>query len=197
MFVTATAASLCLGAAGCKPIPPANYPLVAPVTVEGSNLGPGDKFEVVIYNGAKENRAPYTLSESGVIEVQYIGEVQALGRKPDDLSDEIQARLLDGYLRDPKVSINVLEINSRKVSVSGEVTRDGTIRFRSSMTIVDAINDAGGFTPMAKKNEVQVTRTVDGEQHTYTIPVEAIQQGKRPNFPLAPDDRIYVPERIF
>jgi polysaccharide export outer membrane protein len=195
---SAALALLLLGhAAACQKIPPADYPLVAPISEGDGRIAPGDAFDVVIYNGVKENRASYKLDDSGLISVQYIGEVTAAGRTSIELRDEIRARLLDGYLRDPIVSVTVTEINSRKVSVSGEVTRDGTIRFRPGMTIVDAIADSGGFTPMAKKNNVQVIRVVDGAEATYTIPVEAIQQGKRPNFPMAPDDRVFVPERIF
>lgn len=186
-----------LAATGCGGIPPADYPTVAPAEEEDAALGNGDAFELVIFNGSKETRSPYRLDAAGTVSVQHIGEVKIAGRRPVEVAKEIQTRLADGYLRDPIVSINVTEVNSRRVSVSGEVTRDGTIKFVPGMSIIDAIAQAGGFTPMAKKNNVRVTRSVDGKDVTYTVPVEAIQDGKRPNFPVAAGDRVFVPERAF
>ncbi len=182
---------------GCGDLPPANYPTVAPSEDEEAVLGTNDVFEVVVFNGSKESRATYRLDANGKISVQYIGEVNAVGRRPGELGKEIRDRLADGFLRDPIVSVTVTEVNSRRLSVSGEVTKDGTIKFVPGMTIIDAIAQSGGFTPMAKKNAVRVTRTVDDKDVTYTIPVEAIQDGKRPNFPVAAGDRVFVPERVF
>jgi protein involved in polysaccharide export with SLBB domain len=89
-------------------------------------------------------------------------------------------------------------VNSRQLSISGEVAKDGKIKYTPGMTIVDAIAQSGGFTPMAKKNHVKVIRReLEGTEVTYRIPVGAIQDGKRPNFYVAPDDRVFVPERIW
>jgi protein involved in polysaccharide export with SLBB domain len=184
---------------GCPSIPEATYPTSPPGDEGLTILGPSDRVEVAIYNGAKEvARNPYTLDESGTISLQFIGDYAAGGKSPTVMRKEIHDKLLDGYLVNPIVSVTVLEINSRKVSVSGEVIKDGTIRFVPGMSIVEAIAQSGGFTPMAQKNDVRVTRTLVGNKDkTYVIPVEAIQSGHRPNFPLAPGDRIFVPERIF
>ena len=63
------------------------------------------------------------------------------------------------------------------------------------MTIFELIALSGGFSPLARKNLVQVTRTVDGKKQTYEVPVELIGEGKRPNFPMMPGDQVFVPER--
>ncbi|MEZ4365347.1 MAG: polysaccharide biosynthesis/export family protein [Kofleriaceae bacterium] len=181
----------------CGSVPPADYPTVAPPDEISPALGAGDVLDVTIFNGTKESKATYRLDNSGIISVQYIGEVETLGRTSDQLRDEIRTRLADGYLRDPIVSITVTEVNSRKISVSGQVNKAGTLRYTPGMTIIDAIAQSGDFTPMAKKNAVQVIRVVDGVEQAYTIPVEAIREGKRPNFPMATGDRLFVPERIF
>ncbi len=196
-LVTLLLAAFLSGAVGCGSIPPADYPTVAPAEEEEAVLGTGDVFEIVIFNGSKESRASYRLDAHGRISVQHIGDVTVIGRRPGDLAKEIKDRLADGYLRDPIVSITVSEVNSRRLSVSGEVTKDGTIRYVPGMSIIDAIAQAGGFTPMAKKNHVKVTRVVKGKELTFIIPVEAIQDGKRPNFPVAAGDRVFVPERVF
>ncbi|MBV8758541.1 MAG: polysaccharide export protein [Deltaproteobacteria bacterium] len=179
----------------CADDPPAVYPTVAPFDETKLALGPGDKLQLTIFNGATTSNATYTLDGSGQMEVQYIGTVAAGGKSPGTVKDEIQKRLADGYLRDPVVSLTVLEINSLHCSVLGQVAKSGSIKFSPGLTIVDAIAESGGFTPLARKNMVKVTRKIEGKKETYKIPVEAIGEGRRPNFPLMPGDEIFVPER--
>ena len=93
------------------------------------------------------------------------------------------------------MSLTIVEINSLKCFVLGQVARSGTIKFSPGLTIVEAIAQSGVFTPMARKNMVKVTRKREGQQETFKIPVELIGEGKRPNFPLMPGDEIFVPER--
>lgn len=183
---------------GCDTIPDTKYPTNPPPDENAqSALGIGDVFEVTVYNGSKETKATYTVDQVGKITIQYIGLVDALAKRPVDLQTEIQTRLADGYLIDPIVAVRVVEINSRQLSVSGEVAKDGKLKFTPGMTIVDVIAQSGGFTPMAKKNHVKVVREVSGKTETYKIPVGAIQDGNRPNFYVAAGDRVYVPERIW
>lgn len=193
-LVISLVAAACLGAA-CGDDPPPVYPTVAPFDQTKLALGPGDKLQLTIFYGANSSAAAYTLDGSGQMEVQYIGTVSAGGKTVREVQDEIQKRLADGYLRDPVVSLTVLEINSLTCSVLGQVTKSGTIKFTPGMTIVDAIAQSGGFTPLARKNMVRVTRKVAGKKETYKIPVELIGEGKRPNFPLSPGDEVFVPER--
>jgi polysaccharide biosynthesis/export protein len=185
--------------AACGGVPPANYPVVPPdFDVTKLALGPGDKVELTIfYGGGKESKATYTLDSSGRMEVQYIGAVDAANKDPNAVRDEIQKRLADGYLVNPGVSLSVAERNSLKCSVFGQVAHSGTIKFTPHMTIVEAIAQSGGFAPLAKKNYVQVTRTIGKRKETYELPVEAIGEGKRPNFELMPGDQVFVPERTF
>jgi polysaccharide export outer membrane protein len=178
---------------GCGDDPPVVYPTVAPFDDTKLALGPGDRLELTIYYGSKDSKATYTLDSAGQMEVQFIGTVDARAKTKRQVQEEIQTRLSDGYLKDPVVSLSVVEINSLRCTVSGQVTRNGDIKFTPRMTIVEAIAQSGGFTPLARKNLVQVTRGKD----TYTVPVELIAEGKRPNFPIMPGDRIFVPERAW
>jgi polysaccharide biosynthesis/export protein VpsN len=190
---------LCLALlVGCTDIPPAAYPTTQPaVDSKLSPLGIGDAIEVTIYNGSTSNKAAFKVDPTGHISVQYIGDVEVLDKTPDQLKDEIQKRLADGFLVDPIVSVIVTEINSMSLSVSGEIGKDGKVKFTPGMTIVDVIALSGGFTPMAKKNHVKVIRVVDSKEMTWKIPVGAIQDGLRPNFFVSAGDRIFVPERLW
>jgi polysaccharide export outer membrane protein len=182
----------------CSDPPPASYPTASaiPTPVEVP-LGPGDVFELRIYYGSHELKSTHRLNVSGKISVQFIGAVDAAGRRVAELEQGIQERLADGYLREPVVSITLMEANSQRITVYGQVEKASTIPFVSGMTIVEAIAQSGGFRAMAKKNAVQVTRIVGGKKVSFTVPVDAIGEGSRPNFAMEPGDTVFVPERLF
>lgn len=195
MRVLVTLVVMLLAFGACGDDPPVNYPQTINLEESKLPLGPGDKIALTIYYGSKEIKATYTLDPTGTVEVQYIGSVAAGGKVVNEVKDEIRARLADGYLVDPKVDISVVEINSLKVAVFGHVAKSGSIRFTPGMTITEAIAQAGGFSPLARKNMVKVTRTFEGRKETYKLPVERIAEGSRPNFPMLPGDEVFVPER--
>jgi polysaccharide export outer membrane protein len=182
---------------GCGGAPAAHYPSTQPLEERDAPLGPGDAFDLTIYFGSSENKSSYRLTPTGKIAVQYIGDVVAAGKTVQELQDEIRAKLADGYIREPVVNISLTEANSTKISVFGQVQKAGTMRFQAGMSIVDAIAQSGGFTPMAKKNDVQVTRIENNRKVTYSVPVQAIGEGDRPNFLLIAGDVIFVPERWY
>lgn len=184
-------ACITLLVAACHDNPPVVYPTVAPFDDTTMALGPGDKLELTMFYGAKETKATYTLDAAGEIEVQFIGTVKAGGKTKRTIQDEIQKRLADGYLREPVVSLTVVERNSLTCSVIGQVVKNGSLKFIPGLTITEVIAQSGGFTPLARKNMVKVTRG----KETYKVPVEMIAEGQRPNFPMMPGDEVFVPER--
>ena len=180
---------------GCHDDPPATYPTAVSLDESKLTLGPGDKLSLTVYYGAKQITALYTLDASGQMSVQFIGAVTAGGKTLGDVREEIQKRLADGYLNEPIVSLTIVEINSLTVSVSGMVAKTGSLKFTTGMSIIDVIAMSGGFTPMARKNMVKVTRVVAGAPQTYKLPVERMSEGERPGFPMMPGDEVFVPER--
>ena len=186
---------LCCIALGCRDNPPVVYPTVAPLDTSKLSLGPGDKLDIVVYYGDKQDRNPFIVDEAGTIQLRYIGLVIASGKTMKQLREEIRDRLADGYLVNPIVAVSVLEINSQKLLVFGQVARTGLIKFTPGMMITEAIAQSGGFGPMARKNMIKVTRKTEGKTEVYKIPVEMIAEGTRPNFPMLPGDEVFVPER--
>ena len=186
-----------LGAAqvACGDPPPSQYP-TQEVHIEDTTLGAGDVFEVRVYR-EEEMTGTYSVSAEGTISFPLIGAVAVAGKTPVQVETEIRTRLADGYLVNPQVSLLVKEYNSRNVSVFGQVQKPGRLTFTHNMTVVEAISQAGGFSAMAKKNAVTVTRTSDGKKTNFTVPVEDIGNGEAPNFFLRPGDIIFVPERLF
>ncbi len=172
-------------------------PVVVPNKfVPASTLGPGDVFEVKIYD-EQELSGIYRVSSSGSINFPLVGRIQLEGLTSSDIADIIQQKLAERFLKNPQVSIFVKEYNSKKVSVFGQVTKPGTFNYEDRMTVIQAVSMAGGFTNIASKNEINVTRMVDNEEKKFFIPVEAIAEGKAKNFFLEPGDIVYVPESIW
>jgi len=183
--------------ASCHDDPPVVYPTIAPLDMDKLALGAGDKLSLTVFYGSHSIQAAYTLDNSGQISVQFIGDVAANGKTLGQVRDDIKARLADGYLNDPIVSLTITEINSLTLSVSGMVAKTGAVKFSPGITITEVIAQSGGFTPMARKNMVKVTRMLNGAKETYKLPVERIAEGERPNFPMLPGDEVFVPERAW
>jgi polysaccharide export outer membrane protein len=180
--------------ASCGDPPPATYPQHE-AQLEDTRLGPGDVFEVRVFYGSNEMTTTYRVNTDGTISFRYLGTIEVAGKTPSEIEKLLDQRLADGYLHDPVVSVLVKEIQSRKVSVLGQVAAPGILPYVDGMTIVDAITKAGWFTPMAKKNAVTVSRTVAGKTTSYTIPVESIAKNSSPMFYVRPGDVVFVPER--
>ena len=161
--------------------------------LQGASLGVGDVLEVRVYQ-EKELSGLYRIEPNGHFTFPLIGNVKAEGLNPGHLAEAITNKLKDGYLRDPQVSVFVKEFNSKKVFVLGEVSKPGTFPYVDKMTIVQAVTLAGGLRQLAAKNQVVLTRQVDGSEKKFLVPFEKIGLGKAPNVFLQPGDIIFVPE---
>ena len=165
-------------------------------THEVSAVGPGDLFDVRVYGEATLS-SNYEVAADGTINFPLIGSIEVVGKTPTEIEKDIQARLADGFIKRPSVSVRVTEFRSRRVSVFGQVKQPGTFPYTESMSIVEVISRAGGFTAMARQNSVRVTRANGKDTERIEVEVEAIGQGKAPNFTMKPGDVIFVPERVF
>src|SRR5439155_22573081 len=106
-------------------------------------------------------------------------------------------KLREGILRDPQVTVLVKDQTSKKIYILGQVGHPGTYSYVPSMSVVEAITVAGGFTGLAAKNDTTITRSELGKKTIVRVPVADIGEGKAPNVYLRPGDIISIPERIF
>lgn len=184
-----TALSACAGTAGT--------PIVPATSTKSSNLGPGDTFEVSVY-GEADLSGKYRVGEDGSINFPLVGFVKVAGRGPAEIAIAIQKELKSRQLlRDPHVSVFLLEQTSKQVAVVGAVTKPGSYALTSGMTIVQAVGAAGGLTALASGDNTIVTRRVDGQLQRFKVPVDAITEGRFDDFALQAGDIVFVPERIF
>jgi polysaccharide export outer membrane protein len=148
-------------------------------------LASGDRVRVIVF-GQDALSNSFSVDGAGNISMPLIGLVRAYGSTTADLAQTIEARLRAGYLRDPRVSVEVEAF--RPFFVLGEVTTSGQYPFINGMTVQNAIAVAGGFTPRGAQDAVDITRVIDGRPVTASVPLA---------FPQRPGDTITVKERFF
>ena len=148
--------------------------------------------------GQKDLSGKHRVAPDGSINFPFLGPVQAGGRDPQELAVAIAEGLkTGGFLADPQVTVFIEESNSKRVSVLGAVAKPGTFPLIAGMTVIQAVSQAGGFTPIANKDSTVVTRRVDGKLERYRIPITDITKGSEGDFALRPGDIVFVPERVF
>ena len=148
-------------------------------------LASGDRVRVIVF-GQESLSNSFAVDGVGNIAMPLIGNVRAQGLTTAQLQTTIEARLREGYLREPRASVEVEAF--RPFFVLGEVTVSGQYPFVHGMTVQNAIAIAGGFTPRGAQDHVELTRIVDGRSMTSTVPL---------SFPVRPGDTITVKERFF
>lgn len=181
------------GCAGEKIQYPVDY--TAPT---GFLLGPEDVVTVTVWRNQDLSK-DVIVRPDGMISLPLIGDMLAAGSTADELAKQITERLKE-FMASPTVSVQVKEINSYFIYVTGEVTKPGKFPLKSYATVVQGISLAGGFTPFAsrdKVNVIRVTKNGKGENAQFNIPVDysAIAKGKTSigNFFLRSGDVIVVP----
>lgn len=154
-------------AAACGREPPPVLPL-APLPLTGSapyRLDSGDTVRIVVA-GEPELTNTYQLDASGAFAMPLIGSIAARGMMPDELRNRIVARLRDGYIRRPDVSIEVVAY--RPLYVTGRVAAPGQHEYLAGMNALQAVAAAGGsIDPVG--GIVEVSRIVDATIFTGTI----------------------------
>ena len=147
-------------------------------------LGSGDKLRITVYN-EEDVTGEYEVDSSGNVSLKMIGTVAAAGRTLPELTKIIEAKLLDGYLLNPRVAIDVL--NYRPFYVLGEVNDPGSYPYVAGITVLKAIALAGGYTFRARTSKIELLHASDPDK-----PILVDQ-----NAVLLPGDIVRVKERFF
>lgn len=132
-----------------------------PILGGGYVLGANDRLRLIVF-GEENLSGEFQIDSGGNVSLPLIGETRASGLEVRALARAIEKRLSDGYLRDPKVSIEVL--SARPFYILGEVQRAGQYPFVSGMTAPNAVATAGGFAPLADQTRVLIKRAGQAEE---------------------------------
>ena len=154
-------------------------------------IGPEDVLYIHVWKEDALSRS-VPVRMDGNISLPLIHETKAAGLTPLQLEAAITERL-KGFYENPNVSVTVMETNSFKVYISGEVRTPGVYRLREETTILQIIPMAGGFTEWAKQNKILITRKENGKEKRLTADYEKAKKGDQSsNVILRPGDAIIV-----
>jgi polysaccharide biosynthesis/export protein len=181
-FAAAIAISIALaGCSGYRPAPAAFHEAInEPYVIDA-----GDRIRVTVFEQETLTNT-YAVDQSGYIAFPLVGAIAARGYTVQQIEGQIAEKLRNGYLRDPDVSVEVDRY--RPIFVMGEVGAAGQYSYVPGMTVHKAVAAAGGYTPRANQNNVDITRDINGKVMTGRVTTSD---------PLMPGDTIYVRERFF
>jgi polysaccharide export outer membrane protein len=155
-------------------------------------IGPEDVLDIYVWKETELSRK-VPVRMDGKISVPLVGEIQAAGLTPLKLKAVLLDKLKD-YVEIPNVTVTVMEVNSFKVYISGQVVKPGVYPLRSETTILQFIPLAGGFTEWANQRKVLLVRKEQGQEKRFTINYKKIVSGEdlSQNLVLKPGDTIIV-----
>jgi polysaccharide export outer membrane protein len=151
----------------------------------GYRVGAGDKLAIRVA-GEADLTGEFPVDASGAISMPYVQSVTVAGMTTPQIEQLVTTKLRNGYLRDPKVSVQATSL--RPFFILGEVTTGGSYPYQPGMTVQNAIAIAAGYTPRADKGEVLLTRRNATGTLTFKVPLTT---------QVYPGDIISVRERWF
>lgn len=157
-------------------------------------IGGADQLQIQVWK-EKELSKTVAVRSDGKISLPLVGELQAAGKTPIQLENDIAAKLRK-FIIAPAVTVMVIKINSLRFSVLGEVIKPGSYSLTTTTTVVDAIATAGGFRDFAKKKSIYVLHAnADGTESRISVNYKEFVKGKNPgqNVRLQPGDTVVVP----
>jgi len=159
-----------------------------------SYLVAGDVVRIT-FPAAPELNQTQKIGSDGTLSLPLIGEVPAAGKTVGQIQTDL-ARLYKPQLQDNEVLVT-LDTRALPVVVSGAVQKPGKIVFERPATVLEAIMEAGGFTPEADLKKVSLIRIVKGEHETQIFDLRPVLKGKpTPAVYCSGGDVIYVPEKL-
>ena len=164
------------------------------ITVPDYQIGVDDILSINVWKEPDLCRtAP--VRPDGKITMPLIGDLQASGKTPLRLQQEIQQGL-KAYIAVPEVTVSVQEVRSVKFNIVGQITKPGSYPLSESMTVLDAIAEAGGVSIYAKSNSIYVLRVLpNGSSVQLPFHYKQVLKGTNlsQNVRLQPHDTIVVP----
>jgi polysaccharide export outer membrane protein len=155
-------------------------------------LGPEDQIRVSVWENAQLT-LDLVIRPDGKISMPLIQDVTAEGQTASELAAQIQQKLA-AFIKDPQVSVIVLQINAPKFYVIGNVVRPGPYPLRGETSLLQALSLAGGFTQFASPRSIKLIRNAGGKQEVRKVNYNnLIDKGGEGNYLLRSGDTVVVP----
>jgi polysaccharide export outer membrane protein len=154
-------------------------------------IGPQDVLQIDVWKEPEITRT-IPVRPDGKISLPLLDDVQAAGLTAMQLAGRIREGLTK-YLTNPQVTVTVTQINSRRVYVTGEVTKSGALPLLPGMTALQALSSSGGFTQFAREKGIYILRTEKGKQVKLPYNYRDVLKGRQEDVVLQAGDVIVVP----
>ena len=174
-----------LTACGTSSIAPGSTNEATQRQVEEYRLDTGDQVRLIVF-GEDNLSGEFVVNGSGKVSLPLIGEIAAARKTTDELKYNIQNALADGYLKNPRVNIELLTY--RPFYVLGEVENSGEYPYSEDMTVLNAVATAGGYTYRANTKTVFIKRPGARGEERFSLTATT---------PVQPGDTIRIGERLF
>jgi polysaccharide export outer membrane protein len=179
--------------AAANSVPSAAKPATG-VAADDYTIGADDTLAINVWKEPDLCRT-VPVRPDGKITLPLIGDVQASGKTPRKLQEEIQESLTE-FVAVPDVTVIVQEVKSLKFNIVGEVVKPGSYPLTESTTVLDAIAVAGGLGEFAKRNSIYVLRVrSDGSSERIPFRYKQVLKGSNlsQNVQLQAHDTVVVP----
>ena len=162
-----------------------------------ATLRPGDTIEIrlsgVPADEIQQFSAPYTLDDQGMLNLPYIGALKAGGLMQNVVQENVERKLIsDGIYTHPTITV-IVQPSSRFVNVGGAVRSPGRIAFTPDLTIMSAINAAGGFNDFADQRKVRWVH----EGRVAMVDVRKLRKDPTLDSKIFPGDQIEVAQSLW
>ena len=161
---------------------------------EEYTLGPEDVISITVWESPELSRTVVVRAD-GTITLPPLGDVPAAGRATSVLARDLEREFYDVLRRTLQVTVSVVQFNSRKVYLAGQVTAPGRYSFERIPNLVDLLGQAGGLGANADLSDIRIVRREGENQRTLTVDLtRAVQSGDLSAVPpLQPNDVVIVP----
>jgi polysaccharide export outer membrane protein len=172
---------------------PAPVPSGGIVPPPGYVIGPEDILGIVFWR-EKDLSADVMVRPDGMISLPLLNDVQAAGLTPDQLREKVMVEA-NKFVEDPNATVVVKQINSRKVFITGMVSKPGSYPLVGPMNVLQLIALAGGLLEYADRSKISVMRIEKGNPVAYSFNYDWVRDRKnlRQNIELKPGDTVLVP----
>jgi polysaccharide export outer membrane protein len=159
----------------------------------GYVIGPADVLSIVFWRD-KDMSADVTVRPDGKISLPLLNEIEAAGRTPEELRVKL-VEVASKFFEEPDIAIQVKEIRSRNVFITGNVVKPTTYPLMNDMTVLQLIAIGGGLQDWANAKNIVVIRTEGGRQQSYKFNYKDVvsQKNIAQNILLRPGDTVVVP----
>ena len=147
-------------------------------TNPGYIIGPEDVLKIDVWK-EPEMSGTVPVRPDGKISMALLGDVQAAALTPTQLTTQL-TDLLKKYLEDPRVTVTVAAVNSRRIFILGQVGRPGAFPLLPEMTVLQALSTAGGLGPYAAADKIYVLRNENGNQVKLAFQYKQVIKGNKP-----------------